>query len=577
MTTLISNSQSIVSLSGYVRHQGMPVQGVEVNLYSQVKSSEYNAFTQPLATIRTTSKGQFSFKVEPGNYCLEAIPDDQGRFLKSRVSDLKVPSLTPINMNINTGVILRGRVVTKGGDQLKTVKIHAFGIEPSSYWASSLLDNEGYYSLILPRGKFHLLALDTQEGETDNTFRFLSKKVYVVELDQDKEFDFTLGQLFKFDANVFDATVNAVPQSKVFIKANTEIEKKPFPIAKQELELTTKLVANKDGKFQIFLDRGAFDFIIDPPLGSPYFGIEERGVAVEESTKQSFNLVEGKKVEGLIQFENNKLSDCLIRLQEVTNNREYLVKSDQEGRFSLLLPPGKYKLAVTAHPKDAQTLEIDGSFHSSIAPWTEIIKVEGPSDVSINLKKGRALKGQVKDDTGQPRPGVKISVHTKSDMKRALCDTMTDSAGKFCIFLAPDQYKIVVQDDKANAIDVEITEQKDISDLELIWHGWCQARFRVQAEDGTSIVRCQIKYLPYGYKDEADASLGPQDPSPSDLSYMPLGYVLTNEEGIGQITVPAGIYSVFFHPPEAGSYLPKQLRQISISGDLERKVALSRK
>lgn len=577
MTTLTSNSQSIVSLNGYVRHQGMPVQGVEVNLYSQLNSSEYNASNEPLATIRTTTKGQFIFKIEPGNYCLEAIPDDQGRFLKTRVSDLKVPSLNPVNMNINTGVILRGRVVTKGGDQLKTVRVHAFGIEPSSYWASSLLDNDGMYSLILPRGKFHLLALDTLEGDTENTFRFLSKKIHVVEVDQDREFDFVLGPLYKFDARVLDASVNPVPQSKICIKANTDIDKKPFPIAKQELELTTKLTASKDGKFQIFLDRGAFDFIIDPPLGSTYFGIEQKGVAVEESCQQSFNLVEGKKVEGLIQFEGNKLSDCLIRLQEVTNNREYLVKSDQDGRFSLFLPPGKYKLAVTAHPKDAKTLEIDGAFHSSIAPWTEIIKVEGPSDVSINLKKGRALKGQVKDDTGQPRPGVKISVHTQADLKRAICDTMTDSAGKFCIFLAPAKYKIVVQDDKANAIDVQITEQQDISDLELIWHGWCQARFRVQAEDGTNIPRCQIKYLPYGYKDEADASLGDQDPNPADLSYMPLGYVLTNEEGIGQITVPAGIYSIFFHPPEAGSYSPKQLRQISISGDLERKIALSRK
>lgn len=574
MNTLASGTTTaVISLNGYVRHQGMPVQGVEVNLYPQFKQNEWNASAEPVATVRTTMKGQFSFKVKPGQYCLEAVPDDSGRFLKTRMSDLSVPSNNPVSVNLNTGVMLRGRVVTKGGDQIKTARVYAFGIEPSSYWTSSLLDKDGVYTLVLPRGKYHLLAVDTADSEPNAEFRFLTKKVHVVEVEQDQEFDFSLGQIFKFEGVVLDATINSVPESKVQIRANTDMEK--FPIAKQELDLMTTISADVEGKFQIFLDKGAFDFIIDPPSCSKYFGIEQKGVAVNESYLTSFNLVEGQKTEGLIQFEGTSLSDCLIRLQEISSSREYLVKSDSMGKFMLHIPAGNYKLAVTAHPKDAPTVTIDGAEHSSIAPWTDIIKVKGETNVTIDLIRGKALKGQVKDDTGQPRPGVKISVYT--DSKRSLCETMSDSAGKFCVFLAPGEYKVAVQDDRANANAVTIKEDAESCDLDLTWHGWCQARFRVHAEDGANIPRCQIKYMPYGYKDEADASLGPQDPNPADLSYMPLGYVLTDEEGIGQITVPAGIYSVFFFPPEAGSYLPKQLRQISISGDMERKVALSRK
>ncbi|MBI4533816.1 MAG: hypothetical protein HY711_07690, partial [Candidatus Melainabacteria bacterium] len=53
------------------------------------------------------------------------------------------------------------------------------------------------------------------------------------------------------------------------------------------------------------------------------------------------------------------------------------------------------------------------------------------------------------------------------------------------------------------------------------------------------------------------------------------GVVVTSENGVCQITVPAGIYSFQFEPPVGGSYEGKSVRQLSVASDLERKVKLA--
>jgi hypothetical protein len=85
------------------------------------------------------------------------------------------------------------------------------------------------------------------------------------------------------------------------------------------------------------------------------------------------------------------------------------------------------------------------------------------------------------------------------------------------------------------------------------------------------VPRCQVFYHPYGQE------MDDKPPLASSAMPLPYGYVMTTEEGICRLTLPAGVYTFKFVPPQAGSYGPKIIRQLSISADISRRVTLDAK
>jgi hypothetical protein len=131
---------------------------------------------------------------------------------------------------------------------------------------------------------------------------------------------------------------------------------------------------------------------------------------------------------------------------------------------------------------------------------------------------------------------------------------------------------LVVHSDFSNAKLVEIVSEPVTEDI--VWHGWSQIKFEIMGEDNQLIPRCQVFYQPYGSDLDLDWE---ESLSSKGTLALPHGYVLTGEQGSCLLTLPSGVYTFRFTPPDAGSFQEKTIRQLSVSADLSRRVTLELK
>jgi|GEM_PF-430471 protocatechuate 3,4-dioxygenase beta subunit len=608
---LLTSSEVTFNLAGHIRHQGLPVQNVLVHVYDvyQQNSANGNGGETPVAEQRTGTRGEFNFAVRSGLYRLEVSPDSSTRFLKQSISEARVMSNTNCNINLTTGCILSGKVTAHSGEPVRRCEVVALGIEPSSYKASAKTDEEGHYSLILPRGKYHVAARaikadfaaddeeleedleDTDEEQesfeppmnTDPSHTFVSTTVQVMIFGNDDELDLVLPPLVPLDGEVHDIFGQPVAHAHVSVapsRASMDFRDKMLA---QELNLTGHCFTDSLGRFRALVSPGHYDVSIEPDDGALLFSTKETGLTVGESVFQKFTVSEGHRLRGQVLYEDEPISQALVRIRAADRKTEFLARTDAQGQFSAAVPGGNYKLVVTAHPKDAPTVIINDQEHNGLAPWTRMIVVGGDTHVAVKIQNGTALQGRVSDEQGQARPGVRVSVYSDSekqldaDKSRALASGITDGDGRYCIFLSPGSYWLVVHKDFVNARMVEISNEP--VNVDITWHGWCQVRFEVQGEDGYAVPRCRVSYAPYG-NDEKELADDDDDGheferQQFDQSGMPRGYYVTPDDGICRLTLPSGVYIFRFSPPLDGSYEAKVIRQLSISADLTKKITLS--
>lgn len=561
------------NLSGSVRSQGLPVAGVRVVVYAASLPVMPLPQDNKVLEQTTGARGEFTIPVQPGKYRLELHPDNATRFLKASVSDLSVFSNVSHNISLTTGAIISGVVRTADGARLLHGEIVASGIEPTSYCETAALDQEGKYSITLARGRYHLAfraaqSVDQHESIRGKSSAYLVKSITVLDVVGDERIDLVLPELVNFTGDVIDILGRPVPGALVNV-APCDAEEDPVL---QELGLNAGAVADGAGHFAMKLQPGVFDISVKPGAEELLSVLEDRKVPIEKDTHYSFKLVEGFRLRGQVRYGTQPLAHCLVRISGVEREANLFAKTDAQGQFSLGLPGGTYKLIISAHPKDAPTVTINGAEYAGLAPWHKTIKVGGDTHVAASIEQGTAVYGCIRDDSGNPRPGVSISVFPETnqpqDLTRnnaALCNAISDGEGRYFFFLSPGRYSIVVHTDTKNASQVEVKNEP--IELDINWHGWCQVKFEVLGEDGKPIPRCRVGYAPYG----SDISTVPKETN------LPHGYLLTSEDGTCNATLLVGVYTLHFTPPLEGSYESKTIRQISLSQDLTKTVKLGLK
>jgi len=611
----LTSSEVTFNLAGHIRHQGLPVQNVLVrvyDVYQQMSSGNGNGGDVPVSEQRTGTRGEFSFAVRSGLYRLEVSPDSSTRFLKQAITEARVLSNTNCNINMTTGCILSGKVTAATGEPVRRCEVIALGIEPSSYKASAKTDDDGSYSLVLPRGKYHVAAratkvirseedeeleddIDEENDEqesfeppmnTDPSHSFVSTTVEVMTFGTDDELDLVLPPLVPLDGEVQDIFGQPVARAHVSVTPSRSSMDFKDKVLAQELDLTGHCITDSLGRFRTLVSPGHYDVSIEPDDGALLFSTKETGLTVGESVYQKFTVSEGHRLRGQVLYEEAPLSQALVRIRAADRKTEFLARTDAQGHFSAAVPGGNYKLIVTAHPKDAPTLIINDQEHNGLAPWTRMVVVGGDTHVAVKIQHGTALQGRVSDEQGQARPGVRVSVYSDSEKQldadkstRALASGITDGDGHYCIFLSPGSYWLVVHKDFVNARMVEIASEPVTVDI--TWHGWSNVRFEVQGEDGHAVPRCRVSYAPYGNEEtelpDDDEDGHEYERQQFNQAGMPRGYYVTPDDGICRLTLPSGVYIFRFAPPHDGSYDVKVIRQLSISSDLTKKITLSLK
>ncbi|MDX1985464.1 MAG: carboxypeptidase-like regulatory domain-containing protein [Candidatus Obscuribacter sp.] len=588
------------NLVGHVKHQGLPVANLQIAVFDQYQLFEPGS--EPLSLGLTGSRGEFSFAVRPGVYTLRTIPNVEAgtRFLSKSVEDVKVVGNTTVNINLSTGCVIHGRVnlgqYQERGELLESffasIELLALGIEPSSYRALASLSQTGEFSLVVPRGKYNLaLRARSHFEEGAPRFNFLTTRTDVLTVTSDEEININLPDLEGFGGEVVDLLGAPVEGARVTLTpAHLSGDSSPEQILIDELELRSTAVTGPEGKFQFALEPGLYDLVIEPKAGSYFFTYKQAGVLAQASEngqpkRERFTLQEGHRLKGQVVYDTRLLSQALVQVVSQDLQNEYLTRTDGDGQFAISVPSGSYKLTVSAHPKDAPTISIDNIEYASLAPFTANVVVGGETHVAVRLNIGTALYGRVSDDAGQARPGVKVAVYPGNfvlpengekelDDALAVASGITDGEGRYCLFLAPGVYNLVVHRDFAGKHRVELKDEP--FNLDIVWHGWSQVKFTVFGEDGQPVPRCRVSYTPYGEEPGDNSAPPSQIIGARSLGY-PHGFVVTHDDGSCCLTLPSGVYSFKFLPPQAGSYAVRSIRQLSISADVNRKVTLELK
>jgi len=554
------------NLSGTVRHQGLSISGVTVSLYDQgVTGSEGLVGRQ-----RTGTRGEFNFGVCPGGYRIEIEPDPNTRFLRTS-NELNVNGNTMLNVGLVTGNILKVKAVTRSGAPVTAGEILVSAREPLTYSASAVAGRDGKYAVTLPRGRFNVAFRHSpqsgSEGAKAGNLPFLTSTIYQVDLQRDDSLEFVLPDMCNFEGRVTD--VFGVPAANVKVKltpANQENE------LLEQLNIDVTCTTDGNGEFRALVESGVYDISIEPDQAGLLFAATESNVEVFADLKKDFQLAEGFRLRGQVQYELTPLAQCLVRIQGLDRKIDLLTKTDEAGQFSVGVPGGTYKLVVSAHPKHAPSVTLDGAQFSGLAPWTRMVVVGADTQLPVRLVQGTRLYGRIADESGHTRNGIKVSVYADDD--RDLCESendvplstcMTDAEGRYSFFIAPGSYWLAVHTDLSNAQKIEIGSEP--KNLDIDWHGWCQVKFEVVGESNQKVARCRVAYSPYGNAITGDGS----------SKSLPKGSVLTDPDGVCNLTIPAGVYSLRFAPPSDSVFESKTVKQISISHDLSKTIRLGLK
>jgi hypothetical protein len=566
----LTGRQVFYNLSGVVRHQGLPVAAINVYLHD-FKPSAFTGlmdghFDRELDVQRTDTGGAFNFSVPSGKFALQIQPGSDTRFLRQTVDVTVGTANESVAVNLATGVQVSGSVRTKyGAAGLSDGEIVALGFEPSNYRVFSLLFNEDRYALILPKAKYHV-AFRCPNGSDSRAF--LATEVAIVEVTTDGTYDLMLSEFIKLKGEVKDPAGSPVENACVTLTPSYADSRER--LLARELGLTASCYTNGDGQFQIDVQKGHYDINIEPDKSGLLFGLQVNDAQLTLSSSRLFQLSGAHKLHGRVVHEEKSLPDCLVRVQGVGQKVDMMTRTDANGEFSVGVPSGTYELIVTAHPKDAPTVNVDGADFAAMAPWSQTISIENDTHVPIDLQQGTAIYGRVSDGLGKGKSGVEVAIYAPPNgderLDDSICYGITDSDGRYCLFVSPGEYRIAVHGDLHGAKPIAIND--DHVRVDVIWPGWCRVVWEVLGADGKPIPRCRVWYKPYGSSGELEILKEPERSTSSS------GLAVSNEQGKCYVTLPAGIYSVDFEPAPGSSFGGKRIKQLSINGDVTKSVQL---
>lgn len=159
-----------------------------------------------------------------------------------------------------------------------------------------------------------------------------------------------------FEGRVTD--IFGVPAANVKVKLTPAIHDNELL---EELGIDVTCVTDSTGEFRALVESGVYDISIEPDQAGLLFAATESNVEVFVDMKKHFQLAEGFRLRGQVQYELTQLAQCLVRIQGLDRKIDLLTKTDESGQFSVGVPGGTYKLVVSAHPKHAPSLTLEGS------------------------------------------------------------------------------------------------------------------------------------------------------------------------------------------------------------------------
>lgn len=562
-------SEVCYSVSGAIRHLGLPVAGVTVTLFEYWRLNT-GMLRQRLDQQTTGPRGEFTFSVSAGTYYIEVTPDASTRFLRETISQLSVASNTICNINLKTGSTLSGRVVTKYGAALTDCRIVVMGLEPPYYRTSDRVDSQSAFTLVLPKGRYFLIA--RHECDQDQRSRIFRKEPFIycrfddIEIEQDRSHDIVLPDLVALIGKV--TTDDGAPASGVRASLTPAITDDNLALV--DLRVKSTFLTDEDGHFEVLAEPGTYDLVLQSADSPVLVEHRERSISIAGITERNFSLAKGFRLSGRVVAQKKALRGCIVKATGPAGKAAVAV-TGADGEFALALPEGAFDVTVGGQPGSA-----DKEANSVVAPWVRSVSVPAESELIIDLPSGVKVSGVVTDSSSKPRPGVPVSacldrgrLPSPQDLQDLVATTVSGSDGNYALALLPGNYWILLNEDLSNRHHVEVKDEA--VDIDLVWSAGCVVRFNVVSDADAPIARCRVLFEPYA---QSGIQQGGQA---AGATARITGFAITGDDGISQIALGSGIYSFRFQPPSYSCYQTKVIRQLSVGGDLERTIRLSSK
>ena len=550
------------NLGGNVSSMGLPVNGTLIRLYDYWHQSG-TLVKHFLCEQTTGARGTFSFDVRKGIYCIEFVPSENTRYARQSIEAVRVTANTNFDIVLKSGAILSGTVRDAQSAPVSSAEILVFGIEPHVIKVSQKLDSNGSYSLSLPHGKYYLALLHCAEQENQRKKQppFLYPFFQVLELTKDSVHDISMPPLIKFQGKVTDMNGHPIASVKAIIKRTD----RPENVFAREISMEATAFTRKDGSFESLLQKGTYSVRLLPPDDAHLAEKTVPAIFVDHDRQKSYSLEPGYILTGKIMHRGEPVPNATVNVIGV--NLDSITLSDQNGIYHFSLPGGSYEMIVAAQPDSLGTVST-----MELAPSKGALILDIDTEHNVEMEPGVLVTGTVQDPDKKPRSGVQLALYATNNgefdaaasKRRPLWLGIAGADGSYEFRLQPDQYWLVLNNQPSTGHIVDVSGNKQTSNFTI--NDVCLLSFEILSENDEPIPNCQVSFEPYELRQKPERKA-------QDMEEIAMP-VFTDNNGRCTMTLPQGVYSFDFHPPEHSSYISRLIRQLSVGTDMARRVRL---
>jgi large repetitive protein len=196
------------------------------------------------------------------------------------------------------------------------------------------------------------------------------------------------------------------------------------------------LAYDNDGVYATMFDANADSFETTPLTN----------VGANDSVRRDFSLIRGGSITGIVQqFTGAALRGAVVEAYNLSGTRRGFTTTDTSGRYSIVLPPGQYKL-VAYEP----TGEAAFAFYQNARTFVEAqaipVSTSGVvSAIDFLLQRAGRISGRVIDQaTGLPLSGIDVQVYTSTGLP--VTSMKTNSTGAYQFSLPAGSYRLAAGD-----------------------------------------------------------------------------------------------------------------------------------
>lgn len=210
------------------------------------------------------------------------------------------------------------------------------------------------------------------------------------------------------------------------------------------------------GTYILTLPAGSYRVLAYDPMGlyATMFGGNAESfettpvttVGASDTVIRDFSLVLGGTVTGFVTSSRGvEIPGAVVEAYNLSGTRRAFTQAAADGRYSIVLPPGEYKL-VAYDPAGGYAI----SFYQNVRTFPEAARVRvtastATANIDFRLETPGSISGRVVDAaTGLPLSGVTVYAFTPAGS--LISSTNTDAAGAFRLTLPPGGYRLAAAD-----------------------------------------------------------------------------------------------------------------------------------